>query len=428
MKAPGAREAAPGQGPAARAQPRNNFQREALGISVTLVLPTHILKTVVIGAGQAGLAAAHHLRRAGMVAGEDFVVLDSNDGPGGAWRHRWDSLTFGRAHAIHDLPGLALGVPDPTEPAREVVKRYYGEYEEQNELNVLRPVQVKNVFYTGGLFKIETNRGTFESRTLINATGTWESPYIPYYPGINEFTGQQLHTKNYRAASDFVGKRVLVVGGGTSALQFLQDLNKQGIETVLATRRTVQWTRQSFNDEWGLNVEREVAKRVQAGKQPLSVSAVTGIGLAHYYTPDIRSGLLLSRGNLVRLTERGAVLNGPGSDGSELPDQGKANPYVHKENVAKLPGHLTDDGFWETPIDVVLWATGFRANIGHLAGLKLREKGGGILLGKDNSTSVRQPGLFMAGYGSSASTLGATRAGRRAARGVRRHLERELVK
>jgi len=95
--------------------------------------------------------------------------------------------------------------------------------------------------------------------------------------------------------------------------------------------------------------------------------------------------------------------------------------------VRQLPGHPTMDGYWEVPIGAVLWATGFRANISHLAGLKLREPGGGILLGKNNSTAVKQPGLFMAGYGSSASTLGATRAGRRAAKGVERYLERELA-
>lgn len=387
----------------------------------------HVFKAIVIGAGQAGLSAAHHLRRADLIAGEDFLVLDSNSGPGGAWRHRWDSLTFGRAHAIHDLPRMKLGVPDPKEPAREVVKRYYGTYEDVNQLRVLRPVRVENVTFAADIFTVHTSQGPFSARTIINATGTWESPYVPFYPGIAEFQGHQLHTKNYRAATDFSGQRVLVVGGGTSALQFLQDLDRAGVETVLATRRTLQWTKQSFNDEWGLNVEREVAKRVQAGLQTLSVSAVTGIGLTSYYIPDIRAGLLISRGELVRFTASGAVLNGPGPTGADFPDQGRGNSYVEPVNIRVLPGHATSDGYWETPIDTVLWATGFRANIRHLAGLGLREPEGGILLAKDNSRAVKQPGLFMAGYGSSASTLGATRAGRRAAKGVERYLEGVLV-
>ena len=55
---------------------------------------------VVIGAGQAGLSAAGTLHRRGLVPGEDFAILDGNAGPGGAWRHRWDALTLGRAHGV----------------------------------------------------------------------------------------------------------------------------------------------------------------------------------------------------------------------------------------------------------------------------------------------------------------------------------------
>lgn len=386
-----------------------------------------IFDNIVIGAGQAGLSAAHFLRRAGMVAGEDFLVLDSNDGPGGAWRHRWDSLTLGRAHGIYDLPRMELGVPDPREPAREVVKRYYGAYEAANELHVQRPVLVKNVTYAEGLFTLDTSIGTLQTRTIINATGTWESPYVPYYPGIDKFQGEQLHTKNFRAATDFAGRRVLIVGAGTSALQFVQDLAENGVETVLTTRRPIQWTHRNFDTNWGLDVENSVGQRVQAGLAPLSVSAATGVGLTEDYVPDIAAGLLVSRGRLIRLTASGAVLNGPGPTGADIPDQGAANEYLRPENLPPLPGHATADGLWEVPVDVVLWATGFRANIRHLAGLQLREPEGGILLANDNSRAVRQPGLFMAGYGASASTLGATRAGRRAANGVAQYLQPALA-
>src|SRR3954462_4878785 len=72
---------------------------------------------VVIGAGQAGLSAAYHLRRRGLAPYRHFVVLDANGGPGGAWQHRWPSLTLGRAHRVYDLPGLPLDDPDPPGPA-----------------------------------------------------------------------------------------------------------------------------------------------------------------------------------------------------------------------------------------------------------------------------------------------------------------------
>ncbi|MEW2041583.1 FAD-dependent oxidoreductase, partial [Streptomyces sp. NPDC005534] len=63
---------------------------------------------VVVGAGQAGLSSAYHLRRAGFQPGRDFVVLDHAPRPGGAWQFRWPSLTFGKVHGMHELPGMEL--------------------------------------------------------------------------------------------------------------------------------------------------------------------------------------------------------------------------------------------------------------------------------------------------------------------------------
>ena len=103
------------------------------------------LGVIVIGAGQAGLSAAGELVRRGAVAGEDLLVLDAEDGPGGAWRHRWDSLTIGRAHRIADLPRFPAGHMDESRPSSAVVPEYYGRYEAERELHVLRPVRSTDV-------------------------------------------------------------------------------------------------------------------------------------------------------------------------------------------------------------------------------------------------------------------------------------------
>ena len=97
---------------------------------------------VIIGAGQAGLAAAGELVHRGLRPGIDFLVLDAEEGPGGAWRHRWDSLTVGRAHRISDLPHLPAGPLDEHRPSSQVVSEYYGRYEEAFALAVRRPVEV----------------------------------------------------------------------------------------------------------------------------------------------------------------------------------------------------------------------------------------------------------------------------------------------
>ncbi|WP_104104359.1 FAD-dependent oxidoreductase [Arthrobacter sp. 08Y14] len=334
----------------------------------------------VIGAGQAGLSAAYYLARRGLIPESGFVVLDANEGPGGAWRHRWDSLTLGSAHGIHDLPRFPLGTPDPREPASSVVTRYYGAYEAEFGLRVQRPVRVRKVSRTAGnRLRITTDSGVWLARFVINATGTWDKPYWPAYPGQQDFRGIQLHTRDFRSAADFAGRRVLVVGGGTSALQFLLQLHEAGAQTAWSTRRPPEFTRRPFDAEWGRGVERAVSERTRAGLPPLSVVAATGLHLTAQYQKGIDDGVLISRGPLVRLTPAGAVFE----DGSTA------------------------------AADVILWATGFRASLGHLASLHLRELGGGIRM--DGPRVVRLPQLFLVGYGESASTLGATRAGRAAA-------------
>lgn len=344
------------------------------------------MKTVVIGAGQAGLSAAHHLLRKGQKSFEDFVVLDANDGPGGAWRHRWDSLTFDRAHGLHPLPGLPLQKPDPTDPASAVVSSYYGAYEQRFDIPVIRPFKVKEVngSLETGFTIMATDGRKLTTQTIINATGTWDKPYWPYYPGQRKFTGTQLHTHDFRSPNDFLGKRVLVVGGGTSAAQFLLQFQAHGIRTRWSTRRPPQWRTAPTDKSWGIGVEAEVNDRTQAGLPPRSVVSVTGLPLTDFYTAGIESGVLISRGKIDSFGER---------------------------SVRFADGSVEE-------IDVVLWATGFRASLDHLAPLNLREPGGGILMGTDSVSVAKVPGLFMVGYGASASTIGATRAGRAAAVGA----------
>ena len=343
------------------------------------------LKTLIIGAGQAGLSAAHHLLRKGHKPFEDFVVLDANDGPGGAWRHRWDSLTFDRAHGLHPLPGFALQKPDPKEPASAVVARYYGAYEQHFDIPVIRPFKVKEVSGSvdNGFTVLATDGRKLTTQTIINATGTWDKPYWPFYPGQREFTGRQLHTHDFRSPDDFLGKRVLVVGGGTSAAQFLLQFETHGIQTLWSTRQPPQWRKMPTDKSWGIDVEAAVNERTHAGLPQRSVVSFTGLPMTDFYAAGINSGVLISRGKIASFGERSV--------------------------------HFEDGSIAE--IDVILWATGFRASLDHLAPLRVREPGGGILMAEDSVSVVKVPGLFLVGYGASASTIGATRAGRAAAVG-----------
>lgn len=380
-------------------------------------------RAIIIGAGQAGLAAAHELRRRGYTLGPDgdVLILDANDGPGGAWRHRWDSLTLGAAHGIADLPGLPLERPDPTVPASRVVADYYGSYEDTFDLQVLRPAPVRRVSPTPGSRRLRVeldDARTFTTDLVLSATGTWDNPFIPHVPGIETFRGRQLHTKDYVRKEDVAGQRVLVVGGGLSAVQFLLELAPVA-ETVWSTHRPPNFTRREFDAGWGLAVEDAVRERTYAGRRPASVVRTTGIPQIPAYLDGVADGTLVSRGRVERITPDGVVFGPPlstraggegPSDSGELQVPESWQPYE--------VGTSRD-------VDVIFWNTGFRPALRHLAPLRLRGPEGGIRM-LDEVSPAADERILLVGYASTASTVGATRAGRLAGRRAARLLAQKV--
>ncbi|WP_182523945.1 NAD(P)-binding domain-containing protein [Nocardioides dongkuii] len=343
-----------------------------------------VLDSLVIGAGQAGLSASYHLRRRGLT----HVVLDADAAPGGAWQHRWDSLTMHDVHGIAELPD-ADPPTDRAGRANVAVPAYFAAYEREHGLPVLRPVRVDAVTAgEDGLLVTRAGERTWTSRTLVNATGTWSQPFVPRYPGMDTFLGEQLHTHDYPGPEHFRGRRVVVVGGGASAVQFLGELAPV-TDTLWVTRREPVWRTDDFTPEAGRAAVALVEDRVRRGLPPASVVSVTGLALR----PQEREA-----------ERRGAYRR-------------------HPMFVAVEPdGVRMADGSFERA-DAILWATGFRPAVTHLAPLRLRSAAGGIAL--DGTTAVADRRVQLVGYGPSASTIGANRAGRAAARGVARWLSED---
>ena len=372
-------------------------------------------RVVVVGAGQAGLSVSWYLRRLGLEGGRDLVVLDRGPGTGGAWQHRWESLRLGAAHRVHDLPGMAgLGLgfdaADRSAPAREVVAEQYARYEAALGLDVRRPVEVTAVTGLGDGFSVRwagrassgagsaaaaataatgaeagsgPASGTLWAEVVVNATGTWGSPFIPWYPGRDTFLGRQLHTSDYRAAADLEGLDVVVVGGGTSAIGFVLELDGVAASTTWVTRRPVDWL-----DQGELDVESAVAavaeqdRAARAGQALPSIVSGTGVPRTRRFVSGIERGVLVERPMFASIEPHGV--------------------------------RWADGTF--APADAILWATGFRPELRHLAPLGLRSADGGVAV--EGGASTRDPRLFFAGYGPQASTVGANRAGRAIARQV----------
>jgi len=350
---------------------------------------------VVIGAGQAGLSAAYHLARRGFrpaqrvtggtdqdgQSGRTYAVLDAEDGPGGAWRHRWKSLRMATVNGISDLPGIPQPDVDPAEPSSAFLTRYFAGYERELGIAVERPVKALAVEREdadpGGRLRITTSDGGWSARAVINATGTWTRPFWPIYPGQFTFKGRQLHVADYVSAEEFRGLHVIVVGGGISAVGLLDEISKV-TSTSWFTRREPVWREAAFDRQAGHDAVALVEDRVRRGLPPQSVVAVTGL----IWTPALRAAA--ARGVL----ERRPMFTGIEPDGVRLAD-----------------GSLL-------AADVILWATGFRAELEHLAPLHLRGPGGGIAM--DGTRVAAEPRVHLVGYGPSSSTIGANRAGRAA--------------
>jgi cation diffusion facilitator CzcD-associated flavoprotein CzcO len=291
-------------------------------------------------------------------------------------------------HGVAALPDAAA--PDcGDERANLAVARYFADYEREHDLPVLRPVHVDRVTSDGELLVVHAGDRTWSAPTLVNATGTWDRPFVPHYPGIESFAGEQWHTVDYPGAEHFLGRRVLVVGGGASAVQFLGELAPV-TDTLWVTRRPPVWRTDEFTREAGHDAVALVEERVRRGLPPASVVSVTGLGLR----------------DQERLAEALGAYH-------RLPMFERLEPG----------GARWADGRFE-PVDAILWATGFRPAVRHLAPLHLRSEHGGIQL--DGTTSVADPRVQLVGYGPSASTIGANRAGRAAAIAVKRRLLDEV--
>jgi cation diffusion facilitator CzcD-associated flavoprotein CzcO len=340
---------------------------------------------VVVGAGQAGLSAAYHLQRRGLAPVRGFVVLDRSPAPGGAWQFRWPSLTLGTVNRVHDLPGMPFADAVDTAAtevlAADAVPRYFAAYERRFALPVYRPVAVTVVCDRGERLVVETDRGEVSARGLVNATGTWDRPYVPEVPGADRFRGRQLHTRDYRTAAEFVGRHVVVVGAGISAIQLLDEVSRV-TTTTWVTRRPPEFRAGPFDAAAGRAAVAAVEDRVRRGLPPASVVSATGIPV----TPAVEA--MRARGVL----ERRPMFREITDDGVRWPDGSTLRA------------------------DVILWCTGFRSALDHLAPLGLREPGGGIVMTGRLATQVAKDArVHLVGYGPSASTIGANRAGAAAA-------------
>jgi putative flavoprotein involved in K+ transport len=271
-------------------------------------------------------------------------------------------------------------------PLAAHVVDYLTRYEQRYDLHVVRPVRVDRVEPGRETLLVRTDGGTWVARAVISATGTWSRPFLPAYPGMTEYAGRQLHTTGYRDAAELAGQRVVVVGGGNSAAQILAEVSEVATTTWVA-QRPPHFLPDDIDGHDLFAIATRRRRDLDAGRG--DSAGVMGFGDI-VMVPSVRDA-----------RERGVLHAEPMFD------------RLVREGVA------WGDRVLEA--DAVIWCTGFRPALSHLAPLGLRDAAGRVET--RGTQAVSEPRLHLLGYGdwtgpASATLIGVGRPARDAVAAV----------
>ncbi|MGO4472055.1 flavin-containing monooxygenase [Arthrobacter sp. M-10] len=329
------------------------------------------VNTVIVGAGQAGLATGYHLKK----HLQDFLILDSQARVGDVWRSRWDSLRLFTPAQHDSLPGLPFPAARGTFPGKDAMAEYLENYATNWELPVRHGARVVGIEREDGRFRVQSSAGSILARNVVVATGPNTQPRVPAFardldPGIH-----QLHGAEYSNPDSIPPGDVLVVGSGTSGVEIALEL--------APTHRTYIAGNPPFHIPgpvtryagglWWLFIHKVLNRSTPIGRK-------VALGFTQHGAPLIRTSTReLDAAGVTRLPR----LKGT-RDGQPLTDEGHA-----------------------IPVSTVIWATGYQPDFGWIQGLPTDGDGWPLTL---RGAVEQLPGLFFAGmpfqYGLTSGLVG----------------------
>lgn len=346
------------------------------------------IDTLVVGAGQAGVAISEHLSKLGV----PHLVLERNR-IAEAWRTgRWDSLVA-NGPAWHDrFPGLEFDDLDADAfAAKDRVAAYFETYAKKFDAPIRTGVEVKKVVRNSDRpgFTIETSEGVIQANRVVCATGPFQRPVIPPV-APKDIALTQIHSAEYRNPQQLPEGAVLVVGAGSSGVQIADELQRAGRKVYLSVGPHDRPPRSYRNRDfcWWLGVLGEWdAETAQPGKEHVTI-AVSGArgghtvdfrGLAHQgmtlvgLTKAFDNGVVTFQPDLAENLARGdenylALLDAADAyiarNGLDLPEEPEARSLFPDPDCVIKP--LLELDLAKAGVTAIIWATGYAVDFSWL--------------------------------------------------------------
>jgi putative flavoprotein involved in K+ transport len=178
--------------------------------------------TVIVGAGQAGLAVGHFLAR----QGRSFVILDAAGRIGDSWRRRWDSLRLFTPGRYDGLPGRRYPGPAWSFPGKDEIADFLEDYAERFQLPVRTSVRVDRLAVSNGQYALSACDDRFHAANVVVATGAFGTPRLPSFASELDADVRQLHSDDYRNPTQLRDGPVLVVGAGNSGAEIALEVSR----------------------------------------------------------------------------------------------------------------------------------------------------------------------------------------------------------
>lgn len=329
------------------------------------------------------------------------VLIEEADHVGAAWRRRYDRLRLNTSKQFSHLPGRAYPKWTPILPTRDDVVAHLEYHVDDDRIDLRLKTSVRQIDWCDGTWCVETTDGAIDATHIVVATGYERLGHIPDWPCLESFTGELLHSSAYRNPGFCSGKRVLVVGAGTSAMEIAHDVATGGATTTWLAVRTVPHIMlrtlpggfpSDFIATAMYHMPPRIADSMAEVARRLSIGDLSEVGL-----PRPAEGVF-SRGH--RLGRAPAIID------TETLDT------IRNRTIEVVP---TIDGFERNDVrlvdgrrlqpDVVICATGYRRGleslVGHLDVLDER----GVPL--EDGAHLADRGLWFLGFQSRPGLIGA---------------------